>query len=109
MSPSVEALENQYFLLRGSLATITSQGATADQLAQLQTSIVKSRDNYWLAARSILHDDDPRVRALVSQLNTTQLTLAATIAHLGDVVKVLDTIAKAVSIGSELVNLAVVI
>ena len=109
MSPSVEALENQYFLLRGSLAAITSQGATADQIAQLQTSIVKSRDNYWLAARSILHDDDPRVQALVSQLNTAQLSLAATIAHLGDVVKVLDTITRAVSIGSELAGMATVI
>ncbi len=109
MSPSIEALENQYFLLRGSLSTITSLGATADQLAQLQTSIVKSRDNYWSAARSTFHEDDSRVQALVSQLNQTQLTIETTIAHVGDVVKVLDTITKAVSIGSELANLAIIV
>ncbi len=107
MSPSIQALEDQYFLLRGSLPAITSQGANADQLAQLQTLIVKSRDNYWTAARSILQENDPRIQALVSQLETAQLTLTTTLAHLGNVVKVLDTITRAVSIGSELVGLAV--
>ena len=41
MNPSVEALENQYFLLRGSLSTLIGQGATSAQLDQLRTQIVQ--------------------------------------------------------------------
>ena len=88
MNPSVEALENQYFLLRESLSTLMAQGATTDQLAQLRTAIAKSRDNYWLATRRIMHDDDPEVQALVSKMNSAQLSLDAAIQHLGDVAKV---------------------
>lgn len=107
MNPSVEALENQYFLLRGSLSTLMTQGATADQLAQLRTAIAKSRDNYWLATRRIMHDDDPEVQALVSAMNSAQLSLDAAIQHLGDVAKVVTVIAQAVEIGTELAGKAV--
>jgi hypothetical protein len=107
MNPSVESLENQYFLLRESLSNLMAQGATPDQLNQLRTAIAKSRDNYWLAARRIMHDDDPDVKSLVSQLNLVQLSLAATIQHLGDIAKVIDAITKAVNIGSQLAAKAV--
>lgn len=107
MNPSVESLENQYFLLRESLSTLIAQGAMPDQLNQLRTAIAKSRDNYWLAARRIMHDDDPDVKSIVSQLNTVQLSLNATIQHLGDIAKVIDAITKAVDIASQLAAKAV--
>jgi hypothetical protein len=107
VNPSVQALENQYFLLRESLSTLIAQGATTDQLAQLRTAIAKSRDNYWLATRRIMHDDDPEVAALVSKMNSEQLSLNAAIQHLGDVAAVVSTIAKAVEIGTQLAGKAV--
>ena len=45
MNPSVEALENLYFLLRGSFTTLQAHGATPDQLDQLRTQIVIARTN----------------------------------------------------------------
>ena len=107
MNPSVQALENLYFLLRGSLTTLQANGATPDQLDQLRTQIVIARTNYWTAINSILHDDDPEVRDLTSQLNTAQLSLEATIKNLNDVAKVLDAITKAVDIGTQLVEKAI--
>ena len=107
MNPSLEALENQYFLLRGSLSTLMAQGATSEQLDELRRQIVRSRTNYWSAVNSILHDDDPEVRKLVSELNTEQLTLQATIGHLEDIAKVLGAITKAVDIGSQIVAKAI--
>lgn len=109
MSPSVEALENLYFLLRGSLTTAQAHGATPDQLDQLRTQIVAARTNYWTAINSIFHDDDPLVRNLTSQLNSAQISLEATIKHLNNVAKVLDAITKAVDIGSQLVAKAVLL
>jgi hypothetical protein len=79
-----------------------AQGATADQLAQLRTAIAKSRDNYWLATRRIMHDDDPEVQTLVSEMNSAQLSLDAEIQHLGEIAKIISAITKAVEIGSEL-------
>ncbi len=107
MNPSVQALENLYFLLRGSLTTLQANGGTPDQLDQLRTQIVIARTNYWTAINSILHDDDPEVRDLTSQLNTAQLSLEATIKNLNDVAKVLDAITKAVDIGTQLVEKAI--
>jgi hypothetical protein len=107
VNPSVEALENLYFLLRGSLTTLQAQGATLDQLDLLRAQIVRARTNYWTAANSILHDDDPQVRNLTSQLNSAQLSLAATIEHLNNVAKVLDAITKAVDIGSQIIEKAI--
>lgn len=107
MNPSLEALENLYFLLRSSLTTLQAQGATPDQLDQLRTQIVRARTNYWTAINSILHDDDPEVRDLTSQLNSAQLSLDASIKHLNDVAKVLDAITKAVDIGSQIVEKAI--
>jgi hypothetical protein len=107
MNTSTLALENQYFLLRTSLSELTNQGATEAQLNVLRTAIATSRNNYWTATRSILHDDDPEVAALISQMNTIQLTLEQTIKHLGEIAKVLDEITKAVDVGSQLAAKAV--
>ncbi len=107
MSQSIETLENQYFLLRGSLSTLTEQGATADQLDQLRTQIAQSRTNFLTAVNKNLHDDNPEIKQLVTQLNTEETSLKTTIDHLGDVAKVIDAITKAVGIGSQIVAKAV--
>jgi hypothetical protein len=104
MNPSVEALENQYFLLRSSLGTLIAQGATAQQVEELRAQIARSRNNYWTAINNKLDEQDPEVKSLVSQLNTEQLSLNATIDHLGNVAKILDAITKAVDIGSQIVS-----
>jgi len=98
----LDALENQYFLLRGSLSPLIGKGATADQVAALQDQIAQSRSNYFAAVQGTLDADDEAVQSLVTQLNTEQLTLAATVDHMDDVAKVLNEITKAVQIGSEL-------
>lgn len=107
MSQSVETLENQYFLLRGSLSTLTEQGATTDQLDQLRAQIAQSRTNFLTAVNKNLHDDDPEITQLVAQLNADEASLKTTIDHLGDVAKVIDAITKAVDIGSQIVAKAV--
>lgn len=107
MNPSVEALENLYFLLRASLSTLQAKGATPDQLDQLRAQIVIARTNYWKAINNIFHSDDPQVRDLTTQLNTAQLSLDATIKNLNDVAKIIDAITKAVDIGSQLVEKAI--
>ena len=109
MNPSVEALENLYFLLRGSLSTLQENGATPVQLDDLRTQIVIARTNYWTAINKVLHTDDPTVRDLTTQLNTAQISLEATIEHLNNVAKVLDAITKAVDIGSQIVAKAIVL
>ena len=107
MNPSLQALENLYFLLRSSLTTLQAQGATPEQLDELRAQIVQARTNYWTALNKILHDDDPEVRDLTSQLNTAQISLEATIKHLNNVAKVLDAITRAVDIGSQIVAKAI--
>jgi recombinational DNA repair protein RecR len=107
MSQSVEALENQYFLLRSSLSTLTDQGATTNQLDQLRAQIAQSRTNFLTAVTKNLHDDNPQIAELVTQLNAGETNLKTTIDHLGDVAKVIDAITKAVDIGSQIVAKAV--
>lgn len=107
MNPSLQALENLYFLLRTSLTTLQAQGATPAQLDELRAQIVRARTNYWFALNKILHDDDPEVRNLTSQLNAAQLSLEATIEHLNNVAKVLNAITRAVDIGSQIVAKAI--
>ena len=107
MNPSLQALENLYFLLRSSLTTLQAQGATPEQLDELRAQIVQARTNYWTALNKILHDDDPEVRDLTSQLNAAQLSLQASIQHLNNVAKVLDAITRTVEIGSQIVAKAI--
>lgn len=109
MNTGVQALEDQYFLLRGSLATLTAAGASPDQLAQLRSAIVASRNNYWTAVGRVLHDDDPAVEALVQRMNAEENALTTELQHLDSVGKVLNRIAEAISIGSQLAAKAVAI
>ncbi len=107
MNDALKALEDQYFTVRGSLSSLMKQGATQDELNQLRTLIVTSRNNYWMAINKVLHDDDPDVAKLTSQMNSEQLTLQASIDHLGEVAKILNVITKAVNIGTQLAAKAI--
>ena len=102
MNPSVEALENQYFLLRSILSTLSDHGATPEQRDRMRIQVVQSRTNYWTALNKVLHDDDPQVEQLVTQLNAEQATLETMNMQLGNVAKVIDAVTKAVSIGSQI-------
>ncbi len=107
MNDALKALEDQYFTVRGSLSTLIAQGATPAQLDELRTIIVISRNNYWTAINKVLHDDDPQVASLTSQMNSQQLTLQASIDHLADVGRILDVITRAVNIGTQLAAKAI--
>ncbi len=107
MNDALKALEDQYFTVRGSLSALMAQGATPAQLDDLRTQIVMSRNNYWTAINKVLHDDDPQVAALTSQMNGEQLTLQASIDHLADVARILDVITRAVNIGTQLAAKAI--
>ena len=109
MNTSLEALENQYILLRSSLDAFTAQGATPEQISQLRLQIVQSRTNYWKAIRSILHDDDPQIETLVEKLNAEQADLAKTLERFSDVAKVLNLVTKVVHIGSQIVSKAIAV
>jgi hypothetical protein len=102
MNPPLAVLEKQYFFLQGSLPDLMSQGATPEELDAIRKAIVQSRTNYWKAINGVLHDDDPEVKSLVSQMNAAQLNLEAGLKTLGNVAKVLNVITKAVDIGSQI-------
>jgi hypothetical protein len=102
MNQSLAVLEKQYLFLTQSLSDLMDQGATPEELDAMRKAIVQSRTNYWKAINNVLHDDDPEVASLVSQMNTAQLNLEAGLKNLGNVAKVLDVITKAVDIGSKL-------
>lgn len=107
MNQSLAVLEKQYMFLSQSLSDLMDQGATAKELDTIRTAIVQSRTNYWTAINKVLHDDDPGVEKLVSEMNTAQLNLEAGLKNLGEVAKVIDVITKAVDIGSQLATRAV--
>ena len=107
MNQSLEVLENQYFFLRGSLSVLAAHGATPEELDLLRTQIVRSRTNYWTTINKILHDDDPEVQDLISQLNKEQLTLTADLDRLEDIVVTLDLITRVVNLGSRIASKAI--
>ena len=107
MNGSLQVLENQYFLLRGSLSAFREQNATPEQLDVLRTEIVQSRTNYWKAINCIFRDDDPEIERLVGQLNVDQTELQASINKLEDVATVITAITKAVGVGSQIVAKAI--
>ena len=104
MNDSLAVLEKQYFFLNQSLPGLIDAGATQQEIDAMRKAIVQSRTNYWKAINHILHDDDPEVALLVSQMKTEQLNLEAGLKHLGNVSRVLQAISKAVDIGSQLAD-----
>ena len=107
MNDALNALENQYFTVRDSLSPMTAQGATPAQVNQLRGLIVTARNNYWTSINKVLHDDDPAVESLVTQMGQQQLALQASLGHLSDVAKALNVITEAVDVGSLLAAKAI--
>ena len=101
------ALENLYKSLRAALPVTEAQGATEEQLNLLRNAIAKSQDSYFAAAQSTLHDDDPEVAALSSQMKTVQLTLDQAVKQMGNIAEFLNDVTKAVDIGSQIAAKAV--
>jgi hypothetical protein len=107
MGNALNALENQYFLINDNFGDLFARCATDPQKAELQKLLTTARTNYWSAINKVLHDDDPEVQSLTSQMNTLKLTLQATIANEQDIVAVLGAIGQAVAVGTQLAALAV--
>uniref|UniRef100_A0A7V5CTJ5 Uncharacterized protein n=1 Tax=Acidobacterium capsulatum TaxID=33075 RepID=A0A7V5CTJ5_9BACT len=107
MGDALKALEEQYFLINDNYGSLFGQCATDDQKAQLQKLLTTARTNYWSAINKVLHDDDPEVQSLTSQLNTLKLTLQATIDSGQNIAAVLGAIAQAVGVGTQLAGLAI--
>jgi hypothetical protein len=107
MNPSLQALEDQYMLLRKSLPELEPRCETEDQRNILRNAVAQSRDSYFAAIRGTLREDDAGVVALTVQMNTIQLALDKEVKDVGDVEKALNVITKAVSIGSQLAAKAV--
>lgn len=107
MNSSLAALERQYFFLQGSLPDLMGRGAPEEELSAVRLAIVQSRTNYWTAINKVLHDDDPRVAALTSQMNLEQLNLEAALKTLKTVTQVLNVITKAIDVGTKLAEMAI--
>jgi hypothetical protein len=106
MNQALEALESQYTLLLSSKGAFLPPAVTQEQQDAFMTQLVKSRKNYWAAIATTLHDDDPQIQKLVSQLNTEQLTLSHQVSQMAKVSEVLDAITKAVEVGSTIITKA---
>lgn len=107
MNGSLQALEDQYVLLRSSVDVFKEQSASPEQMDVLRTQIVQSRTNYWKAINSIFHDDDPEIERLVGSLQAEQVSLQASLKKIENVSHVISAITKAVEIGSQVVAKAV--
>lgn len=107
MNNSLKALETQYFFLQSSLPDLIGRGAPQAELDAVRSAIVQSRTNYWTAINKILHDDDPTVEQLTSEMNFEEMNLEAAIQNLDTVAEVLSVIAKAVDVGTKLAAQAI--
>ncbi len=107
MGDALNALENQYFLINDNFGNLYAKCATDDQKAALQKQLTTARTNYWSAINKVLHDDDPEVQQLTSQMNTLALTLKATIDNEQNIVAVLGAVTQAVAVGTQLAALAI--
>ena len=101
MGPALQCLEDLYLFLNANYDDIA--GAMNNQQKQnLASLFVTARSNYWTAIQKVLHDDDPQVEALVTQMNSAQGSLQADLQNLKNVGKVINDITTAVQIGSKI-------
>ena len=106
MNSALEALESQYTLLLSKKGIFVPPSATPDEQDAFMTQLVKSRKNYWTAIATTLHDDDPQIQKLVSQLNTEQLTLSHQLDQMAKISDVLNAITKAIDVGTTIITKA---
>jgi NAD+--asparagine ADP-ribosyltransferase len=102
MSEAITALQNIYFAIQLKLNDMLASCQTQAQRDQVMSQYVAARQNYWQAINKVFHDDDPSVKALVTQANAAATTLTSINTSLGDIATVLNDLTKAVTIGSEI-------
>ena len=105
MGPSLKSLEDQYMLLSQQLSMNLAACKTQDQRDQIMTQYVASRRNYWSCIQKTFHEDDPQVVTLVQKMQDEQQAIKDCANHLDNIAKVIDTITKAVSVGTALATI----
>lgn len=106
MGNALQSLETQYFFLSQNLPILLAACQTQEQRDAVNTQYVTARRNYWNCIHQIFHDDDPAVAKLVAQMRSAEKDLEKAVNQLNDVGKVMDAITAAVTVGSNLVELA---
>ena len=107
-SPSLAALQEQYFYLDRNFNRLFMATKTDEDRDTLRTDYVQARDNYWKARAQRFNDDDPMVEDLQQKVAAAQKEIERAGERLDDVAALLDTITAAVSLGSRLLSLAAV-
>lgn len=107
-SPSLAALQEQYFYLDRNFNRLFMATKTEEERDTLRTDYVQARDNYWKARAQRFNDDDPMVDDLQQKVTAAQRDIERAGERLDDVASLLDTITTAVNLGSRLVSLAAV-
>jgi hypothetical protein len=69
MGPTLQSLEDLYLFLNANYDDIAAP-MDDQQKQNLASLFVTARSNYWTAIQKILHDDDPQVEALVTQMSS---------------------------------------
>lgn len=105
-SPSLAALQEQYFYLDRNFNRLFLATKTDDERDTLRTDYVQARENYWQARNQRFNDDDPMVQDLQQKVATAQRRIERGGQRLDDVAGLLDAITAAVNLGSRLVSLA---
>lgn len=103
MTPSLQALEDQYILLTNNLTALLAACQDDDDRNKLMTQYVNCRRNYFSAINQMFHEDDPTVAGLVSQMKQEQAALQESVAHIDEVTGVIKAITTAVETGASLV------
>ncbi|MGD0007664.1 MAG: hypothetical protein ABSE93_03840 [Terriglobia bacterium] len=106
MGPALQALEDNYLYLNANYDQLKARYPDS-QKAGFATQFVTARSNYWTAISKILHDDDPRVQALVTEMNAAQTALEADVTALAGIATIMNDITTAVQIGTKIAALAV--
>jgi hypothetical protein len=102
MSDALTSLESIYFAIQKNISSVLAACKTQAQRDQIMAQYVAARQNYWQAVNKAFHDDDPAVKALVTQATTSITKLNALSTSLGNITTVINDITKAVTIGSQI-------
>ena len=105
MSDALSALEGLYVFMTSNLAALQAAFPADPEKSRLMSLYVAARTSYWKCVDATFHDDDPAITALVTQMNAQQATIAAEVAAMNDVGKILNAITSAVQIGARLASL----
>lgn len=106
INPSLHELEEQYFTLRVNIDKILGKCTTDLQKQEAFAAYLQSRLNYFRGINCIFDQGDDQVKKLTSDLKAAKTEIDLQLAHLENIVKVLNVITAAVNIGTKLVTLA---